>query len=86
MRMKSAPRKAVNLSLDAVVVEQARALDLKISGIAEKAIREAVRAEATRRWQEEHGAAIAEYNRLVAERGMLSDHVPGWWNRRNGAV
>ena len=84
MRMKTAQRKAVNLSLDAELVERARSLDLKLSGIAEQAIRAAVKAEATRRWQTENAAAIEEYNRLVEERGILSDHIPGWWN--DGAV
>ena len=86
MRMNRAHRRPVNLSLDADLVDRARALDLKLSGIAEAAIRAAVKAEATRRWQEKHAAAIDEYNRLVDERGVLSDHIPGWWNDFNGAV
>jgi antitoxin CcdA len=86
MRMNKAHRKPVNLSLDADLVERARALDLKLSGIAEEAIRSAVKAEAARRWQNEHASAITAYNRLVDERGMLSDHIPGWWNAGDGPV
>ena len=78
--MTKAHRKAVNLSLDAELVGKARALDLKLSGIAEAAIRAAVKVEATRRWQEEHAAAFALHNRLIEEEGLLGDHVPGWWN------
>jgi len=86
MRMNKAHRKAVNLSLDAGLVDQARALDLKLSGIAEKAIREAVRAEATKRWREDHAAALDEYNKLVEKRGIFNDRIPGWWNRGDGSI
>ena len=80
MRMNKAHRKAVNLSLDAGLVEPAHGLDLKLSGIAETAIRAAVEAEAPRRWQEENAEAIALHNRRVEERRLLSDHIRGWWN------
>jgi antitoxin CcdA len=86
MRMKSTQRKAINLSIDSDLVERARALGLKLSGLAEAAIRKAVHAEEARRWQTENAEAIEAYNRLVAEEGLLSDHVPGWWNDFNGAV
>ena len=78
--MTKAHRKAVNLSLDAELVGKARALDLKLSGIAEAAIRAAVKAEATRRWQEERAEAIDEHNRIIEKEGLPGDHVPGWWN------
>ena len=84
--MNKAHRKAVNLSIDAALVDQARALDLKLSGIAERAIREAVRAEAAKRWQEDHAAALDQYNKLVEQRGIFSDRIPGWWNRGNGSI
>lgn len=86
MRMANAQRRPVNLSLDAGAVEQARRYGLNLSRIAGEAIEKAVKAEAAARWQAENAEAIAAYNRLVEEEGLLSDLVPGWWNAPDDAV
>ncbi len=84
--MVNAHKKPVNLSLDGDLVERARALDLKLSGIAEAAIRDAVATEAARRWKLENKEAIEAYNKRIGDEGLLSDHVPGWWNDDDAAV
>lgn len=63
-------RVKVNLTLDAGVAEQARALGLNMSRLAEAAIAEAAKTERNRRWREENGKAIADYAEEVAREGL----------------
>jgi antitoxin CcdA len=67
---KQATRKSTNLSLDAQLVADAKAMGLNLSETAERAIAEAVREEKVRRWQEENREAIEATNRYVEEHGL----------------
>jgi len=62
--MYSAPvaRKAVNLSLDAALVKEARAFGINISRACEEGLRTAVGAAKAERWREENRDAIASWN------------------------
>ena len=44
-----------------------------ISGTLEQRLRGLVRAELERRWLEQNREAIAQYNRRIAEQGLLTD-------------
>ena len=71
MRMnKSVARKSTNLSLDAQLVADAKAMGLNLSETAERAIADAVREEKVRRWKEENREAMEAYNRYVEEHGL----------------
>ena len=63
-------RKPTNLSLDAQLVADAKAMCLNLSETAERAIAEAVRHEKVRRWKEENREAIEAYNRYIDEHGV----------------
>jgi antitoxin CcdA len=70
------PRKrAVNLFVDADLLDEARNLRINISETLERRLRMIVKAEQERRWLEENREAIEAYNRRVAEHGLLSDHA-----------
>lgn len=60
----------VNLTLDADVAEEARALGLNMSRLAETAIAEAAKAERNRLWREENRAALEAYAEEVAREGL----------------
>lgn len=60
----------VNLTVDAEVAEEARALGLNMSRLAEAAIAEATKAERNRRWREENRAALEAYAEEVAREGL----------------
>ena len=64
------PRKATNLSLDAALVDDARALDVNLSRAAEEGLRKAVAAEKGRRWLEENRAAIESSNDYIRKHGL----------------
>jgi antitoxin CcdA len=67
---ETAARKAANLSIDAAVLADAKALDINVSRAAETGIAEAVRAEKGRRWLEENRAALESSNAWVEKHGL----------------
>ena len=60
----------VNLTVDADIAEEARALGLNMSRLAETAIAEAAKAERNRLWREENRAALEAYAEEVAREGL----------------
>ena len=75
MRMHSVarPRKAVNLSLDAELVAEAKALDLNLSRTVEEVLRIRIGEEKARRWQEQNAEAIRLSNEELEKNGLWSD-------------
>ena len=63
-------RKAANLSIDADLLSEAKALSVNISRAAEAGIAEAVRKEKERLWREENREALESSNRWVEEHGL----------------
>jgi antitoxin CcdA len=70
MLTRSPSRKAVNLSIDADLLAEAKALGVNVSRAAEAGIAEAVKAEKERRWKEENREAIEGWNRYFREHGL----------------
>ncbi|MEI9424720.1 type II toxin-antitoxin system CcdA family antitoxin [Mesorhizobium sp. Cs1299R1N1] len=63
-------RKSVNTSIDAQLIEDAKALGINISRAAAAGIAKAIAAEKTRRWQEENKEAIESSNAYVERNGL----------------
>lgn len=76
--MNRPAKRSVNLSLDAGLVEAARAHSLNLSAVAEEALRARIAQEDGRRWSTENGKAIAAQNAWTAERGLFSDEFRSW--------
>lgn len=68
-----APRKATNLSINADLLAQARALDLNLSRLLEERLTEAVREARRQNWLAENKEALADYNERITERGSFGD-------------
>jgi antitoxin CcdA len=68
-----APKKPVNLSVNADLLGKARGLGVNLSEELEKRLIEIVRGAARERWIAENRAAIEDYNRRIEERGVWSD-------------
>lgn len=60
----------INLSLEASVTREARALGLNMSRLAEEAIAQAVKIERNRRWAQDNRDALDAYAREVAREGV----------------
>ena len=65
-----AARKATNLSLDSVLLQEAKALGINASRAAEAGIEEAVRKRKQEQWLKENAAAINSSNAYVEANGL----------------
>ena len=68
--MESMRRKSANLTLDAGLIEESRALGINLSRAAEDGIARALKAEKERLWREENAGAIKAYNLYVEQHGI----------------
>ncbi len=73
-----APRKAVRVTVDAAVLDEARALGLDLSMIAESALREAARDARIERWRGDNGAALESWNGWLERHGEPFDDLRPW--------
>jgi antitoxin CcdA len=62
-----------NVSVDADLLTEARALGVNVSAVLEVGLRATVAAERRRRWLDENRGALADANAFVAEQGLWSD-------------
>lgn len=70
-----APKRPINLSLNADLLRLGKELGLNLSGVAEEALAFAVSARLAARWLEENGTAIETYNRRIDTQGVFSDGI-----------
>jgi len=68
--MESTRRKSANLTLDAGLIEESRALGINLSRAAEDGIARALKAEKERLWREENAGAIKACNLYVEQHGI----------------
>jgi antitoxin CcdA len=73
MEIRMTAKKAVNLSIDAELVAEAKEAGTNMSALLEKALREELRARRWQKWREENREANEAYNKFVEEHGLLSD-------------
>lgn len=64
------PRRSTSMTLDAALLDEARALGVNISRAAEEGVLAQVRAARARRWKEDNAQAIADYNNWIEENGI----------------
>jgi antitoxin CcdA len=69
-RTPAAPKRAVNLSLNAQVLDTARELGLNLSATVDALLAEEVRRRYWERWNEENREAIEHYNARIAREGL----------------
>ena len=65
-------KRAANLSVNAELLDRAKALEINLSATLEKALETEVRARLREKWLEENREAIRDYNAWVAEHGVFS--------------
>jgi antitoxin CcdA len=73
MSERQVKKRAVNLFVDADLLDDVRRLRINMSETLERRLRMIVRAELEKDWLARNQAAIQVYNRRVAEHGLLSD-------------
>jgi antitoxin CcdA len=70
---RSAPKRAANVSVNADLLRQAKALGVNLSRTLEKGLEEALREQRRRQWLEANRQAIADYNAVVERHGSFAD-------------
>ena len=71
MAERQARKRAVNLSVDSDLLDEARRLGINLSEASEDGVRTAVRSQQEKRWLEENGAAIRSMNTFIDKHGLL---------------
>jgi antitoxin CcdA len=66
-------KKAVNLSINRELLDQARSGDINLSSILEDALEQKLRQQARELWLTENRAAVDAYNEQVETQGIFSD-------------
>jgi antitoxin CcdA len=66
-------KKAVNVSISAALIDQAKAAGINLSATLEAAITRELRERRRAAWLADNGDAIREYNDDVDQRGVYSD-------------
>ncbi|MFC5069204.1 type II toxin-antitoxin system CcdA family antitoxin [Flaviflagellibacter deserti] len=64
-------KRAVNLSVDAELLDEAKAMGINLSHLAEAALSKAIRLERERRWRAENRTALEDFDRYVSEHGVF---------------
>ena len=70
MKKISIAKKATNISLPMDVYLSAKELGINISQVCEQSLRETIRTEQEREWNEKNAAFIQVYNQKVEEDGL----------------
>jgi antitoxin CcdA len=73
MSQRPVKKRAVNLFVDAELLDEARRMQINVSETLERRLRMIVRGEQEKRWLEQNRAAIDAYNQRVATHGLLAD-------------
>jgi len=71
----SAGKRAVNLSIDAALLREARDQDINLSATLERALEDALRQHRRERWLAENRDGIAAYNEQVDTHGAFADKL-----------
>ncbi len=72
---RDAPKKAVNLSVNADLLRQAREVGVKLSQVFERALEQETGTLRRARWLEDNADAIKAYNEHIAQDGTFSDEL-----------
>jgi antitoxin CcdA len=72
MSERQVKKRAVNLFVDADLLDEARRLRINISETLERRLRTIVKAEQEKRWLQENQAAIDSINSFIGQHGLLA--------------
>jgi antitoxin CcdA len=78
---KPGPKRAVNVSVDAEILAQAKRQGINLSAALEGELRRLTEEERIKRFQEEHREAFESYNRFIEEHGIWSEKYRSWGKR-----
>lgn len=75
---KPAPKRAVNISVDAEILKVAKEMNINLSQAFEELLRKLTQEERVRRFQDEHRQSIESYNRFIEKNGLFGARYRKW--------
>lgn len=75
MMSERSKKRAVNLFVDADLLEEARRLRINMSETLERRLRTMVKAEREKRWLEDNRDAVASINSFIERHGLLASRL-----------
>jgi antitoxin CcdA len=75
LNQREPKKRAVNLFVDAEILDEARRLRINLSETLERRLRTIVKAEQEKRWLEENRAAIDSINSFIDRHGLLANRL-----------
>ncbi|WP_130834478.1 type II toxin-antitoxin system CcdA family antitoxin [[Erwinia] mediterraneensis] len=66
-------KKTVSVTLEPVLLQQARDAGLNLSAVLTEALKREINATGAERWKRENRSGLQELNRITEEHGLLSD-------------
>jgi len=75
MSERQVRKRAVNLFVDADLLDEARRLRINMSDTLERRLRMIVKAEQEKRWLDENRDAIASINAFIEDHGLLASRL-----------
>jgi antitoxin CcdA len=75
MSERQIKKRAVNLFVDAELLDEARRMRINVSETLERRLRTIVRAEKEKRWLEDNREAIASINDFIERHGLLASKL-----------
>lgn len=76
--MNPVPKRATNLSINAELLREAKALDINLSAEFEKHLAEVVRRHRALQWLRDNRGALDAYARMVEKYGVWNEGVREW--------
>jgi antitoxin CcdA len=75
MNQRPGKKRAVNLFVDAELLDQARRMRINVSETLERRLRTIVRAEQEKQWLEENREAVESINAFIDRHGLLAGRL-----------
>ncbi len=75
---KRTRKRAANVTVDAEILAEAKAMGINLSQTLEDELRKQVKQEKIRRWSEENKEAIESHNRFIEKHGIWSEKYRSW--------
>ncbi len=75
MSQRPVKKRAVNLFVDAELLDEARRMRINVSETLERRLRTIVRAEQEKRWLEENREAVESINAFIDRHGLLASRL-----------
>lgn len=71
-------KRAVNLSLDSDLLDEAKSYGINLSRLADEILRSALREERQRRWRAENAEGVKAWNEWIEENGIPFSDLRPW--------